>query len=273
MVKFECSNGGCFLPSRSVTSAHRLRIVKSLIKAVLARTPYRLVRRKQVNRFAGVEEALASMKSRGFAPDAVIDGGANMGNFSEFALGLFPGTIVHAIEPQPGCQEALDRLQARSSGRLMVHPVALCSPEHEGATLTLATDESATSTGAHVSQNSTSGRTVDVPSITLDTLLAQSLRPGGRVLLKLDLQGYELHALRGAITTLEYCEAVLTEVSFYTQAYEPPISSIVALLAEKGFELYDIAAIYARPRDDRPRQGDMIFARLGSSIAADTNWS
>jgi hypothetical protein len=66
---------------------------------------------------------------------------------------------------------------------------------------------------------------------------------------------------------------VLTEVSFYAQSYEPPISVLVAILAQYGFELYDIAAVYARPRDDRPRQGDFIFARRGSLIVADTRWS
>jgi FkbM family methyltransferase len=248
--------------------------MKQLLKAALAKSPYRLTRRSQGNRFMAVEDALVSLKTRGFAPRTVIDCGANVGHFSDFALCQFPDAVVHAIEPQPGCQAALHRLQAKSLGRLTVHATALGNSEQEGATLTLSTDANASSTGAHVSVgDDCNARNVTVPCRSLDDLLAGALEPDDRALLKLDLQGYELHALHGATQTLQSCEVVLTEVSFYAQSYEPPISVLVAILAQYGFELYDIAAVYARPRDDRPRQGDFIFARRGSLIVADTRWS
>ena len=140
--------------------------------------------------------------------------------------------------------------------------------------LELAADLSSSSTGAHVVMlTQQPASSIVVPCISLDKLLSEVSSPLDHALLKLDLQGYELHALRGATETLKTCDVVLTEVSFYAQAYEPPISELVAFLSVRGFELYDIASVYARPRDDRPRQGDFIFVRSGSALVGDRSWS
>lgn len=247
--------------------------MKALIKALLRKTPYRLVRNRGGNRFSVIEEALKSLRNRGFSPHRIIDGGANTGEFSRFALEVFPEAFIHAIEPQPGCAGALLALSSEAMGRLEVHQFGLCDPEQDGSMLELAADLSSTSTGAHVVLSShTLVSSIAVPCISLDKLLANVRSPQDCALLKLDLQGYELHALRGATETLKTCDVVITEVSFYAQAYEPPISELIAFLAQLGFELYDIAAIYARPRDDRPRQGDFIFIRKGSHLALDMAW-
>lgn len=244
--------------------------MKRIVKRALARTPYRLVRRTRLNRFQAVDETLASLAERGYRPDAVIDAGAYTGGFAQSALRTFPGTFVHAFEPQPGCQRALTSLRASSAGRLEIYPVALCGPENDGGSLLLSTAIEASSTGAHVVDE---GKGSAVPCQTLDTALGKHLASLAGGLLKLDLQGYELHALRGASAVLRQTNVILTEVSFYAQAYEPKISALIAYLAERGFELHDIASIYARPRDDRPRQGDFIFVREGSALAMDTAWS
>lgn len=248
--------------------------MKAFLKTLLAKTPYKVVHRGRSNRFSANEEALASLISRGFAPVRIIDGGANIGEFTRFVMKLFPEALIHAIEPQPGCIAALDGLRLEAVGRLTVHPVALCGPEEDGSTLTMAADAASTSTGAHVVLDvDETGSLIEVPCIALDRLLANICSPRDKALLKLDLQGFELHALRGATATLETCDVVLTEVSFYAQAYEPPLSKLIAFLANQGFELYDVAALYARPRDDRPRQGDLIFVRCDSQLMEDTSWT
>ena len=96
--------------------------------------------------------------------------------------------------------------------------------------------------------------------------------PGRNDLLKLDLQGYELHALRGGAAFLRSAEAILTEVSFFAQAYEPPIAELVSFLNDNGFQLYDVAALGGRPRDNRLKQGDLIFVRFGSQLLEDGRW-
>lgn len=244
--------------------------MKQLIKSVLAHTPYRIVKREKLNRFQAIEESLVSLAARGFRPGVVIDGGANTGAFARAALAIFPDAIVHAIEPQPGCEPALRALADEFPEHVVVHMLALCAPEDDSQVLRMAAEAGTTSTGAHIAADDGG---LSVPSRTLDSVLARHAATTRGALLKLDLQGYELHALKGAAQTLKQTDVVLTEVSFYAQAYEPPISQLVSFLAGHGFELYDVASIYARPRDDRPRQGDFIFVRSRSVLAQDRAWS
>ena len=127
------------------------------------------------------------------------------------------------------------------------------------------------STGASVAGDDAQvDGTVEVKAAPLDRLLR--LRPGDRALLKLDLQGYELAALRGAASTLLNTEVLLTEVSFFRQGFEPTIAELVGLLDEHSFELFDIAALSSRARDDRLQQGDFVFVRRGSTLLSDTSW-
>jgi hypothetical protein len=65
---------------------------------------------------------------------------------------------------------------------------------------------------------------------------------------------------------------VLTEVSFYAQAYEPTIAELVSFLDQNGFELHDVAALTARQRDNRLHQGDFLFVRKDSALAGDKRW-
>jgi hypothetical protein len=62
---------------------------------------------------------------------------------------------------------------------------------------------------------------VDVPAATIDSLLGARLAPAHHVLLKLDLQGHELRALRGAEASLPKIDVALVEVSFFSRARRP----------------------------------------------------
>jgi hypothetical protein len=71
---------------------------------------------------------------------------------------------------------------------------------------------------------------------------------------------------------LRSVEVILSEASFYAQAYESPIVELFNFLDSSGFVLYDIAAISGRRRDNRAHQGDFIFARKGSQLLEDARW-
>jgi FkbM family methyltransferase len=72
------------------------------------------------------------LKRRGFAPEVIVDGGANIGNFARMARRIFADATIHLIEPQPACQEALTRL-AKAEG-FVLHDAALVSPEFASPT-------------------------------------------------------------------------------------------------------------------------------------------
>jgi hypothetical protein len=133
--------------------------------------------------------------------------------------------------------------------------------------------EATPTTGAHVT--SVEEGAVNVPASTIDALFASRLRlpSDHRALLKLDLQGHELRALRGAMASLPLIELVLVEVSFFRQGPEPSIPELVNFFDEQGFDLFDVVGLAGRTRDDRLRQGDFVFVRRGSDLSADTAWA
>jgi len=243
--------------------------LKSLIKALLRRTPYRIVRRGALNRFSAIEEMLGVLRDRGLSPTRIVDGGANIGDFARKAKACFPAAKIDLIEPQPACHGELLRLQATPNYEF--HPQALVGPTHTARTISLRVSPGEVTTGAHISPQP-GENTVDVPAATLDEILDGKIGDQERIFIKLDLQGYEMEALSGSETTLRRTEVILTEVSFFAQAYEPPIAELVAFLHERGFDLYDIAALGQRARDGRARQGDFLFVRRDSSLLADKSW-
>lgn len=244
--------------------------MKSLLKAAFCRTPYRIIRARDANRFQAIEETLQSLKRRGFAPKVIIDGGANVGAFARLANRIFGVSAeVLMFEPQPACLPFLEALSKEPGFTL--HATAIGSKSDQS--LELAIDPAAVTTGAHVARTeASSGFTVSVPVITLDNVFENTLGSEDRAVLKLDLQGWELEALLGAHAILPRVEVVLIEVSFFTQDYEPPIATLVRFFDEADFDLHDIASLGARCRDNRAHQADFLFVNRRSPLAADKAW-
>ena len=62
--------------------------MKRILKKIISVTPYRIIRAADANRFQAIEESLASLARRGFAPRIVIDGGERGGFLSPRASPL-----------------------------------------------------------------------------------------------------------------------------------------------------------------------------------------
>jgi FkbM family methyltransferase len=240
--------------------------MKQFIKHLLSHTPYRIVRSKDANRFQAIDTALGGLKERGFSPAIIVDAGAHLGWFSLMARKYFPEATCHLIEPQPACAPTLKVLGGNTGFRF--HAFALA--ERPGEVLMNKSDRP--NTGAQIKLSPDEG-TIAVAATTLDVLFDKSLSVGDRTLLKMDLQGYELHALRGGESILPSIEVIFTEVSFFGQAYEPSIVELVTFLKVHDFELYDIASLMGRSRDNRLCQGDFIFVRKDSQLAQDKRWN
>lgn len=111
--------------------------MKNAIKTLLQHTPYRIIRARDPNRFQAIEETLTSLKARGFSPNIVLDGGANVGDFARLVRRVFGKTAqIHLIEPQPACLPSLEAL-AKETGYTL-HPLAVGS--QDGQMLKVAVD-------------------------------------------------------------------------------------------------------------------------------------
>ena len=84
------------------------------------------------------------------------------------------------------------------------------------------------------------------------------------ILLKLDLQGHELEALRGASATLQKTEAVVVETAFAaTYEGEPTFHALNGFLDMAGFG-FDRALNFARDTQGTIFQMDALFTREAS---------
>lgn len=246
------------------------------MERALHRLGYRIIRLRPLNRFDAMFESLTLLGERGYAPRLVIDGGANVGNWSRQAIFIFPEAHFHLIEPQPACWPALEQMAERSD-RVSVHPFALTETGVKSVCL-VGAGLTGGSTGAHVMLPMESGcgeSPVSCPATTLDELFGETVRPDDRALLKLDLESHELTALRGAERLLNSVEAIVTEVQFFdvNDGGAPVFADVVAFMRERDFELYDIASLSPRRRDFRLRQGDAIFVHQRSQLLSDRAWA
>jgi FkbM family methyltransferase len=127
-----------------------------------------------------------------FPGAVVVDGGANIGIYSEFLSSCVgPNGVVHSFEPSPDNFRRL-RSATRKLPNVCLRPAAV--GERSGETMLYIADELNVDHRAYATERN-ARRAVQVGMVALDDYF----KPAERVdLLKLDIQGYELHALQGA---------------------------------------------------------------------------
>jgi FkbM family methyltransferase len=245
--------------------------VKDVARQIAKRAGF-VVHRWPGNRFQAMDDALRLLYRGGYRPGVVIDCGANCAQWFGVASPIFPDSEFHVIEAQDHCWPALDRAAA-ARGRTHVHRTAVTAPGVRAVRMHRAGDPG--NLGAFVIAES-EPFPVDLlaAATTLDELLAGRVEPGDRALLKLDIEGHELEALRGAATLLDRVEVVVSEVRFFDvyASGRPVFGDVMAHLDARGFALFDFASLTGRRRDQRLFLGDAMFIRRGSPLGEDVRW-
>lgn len=199
----------------------------------------------------------------------VIDGGAHKGVFVDDFRKVLPQAQFHCFEPAPQLYAALSERFVHDA-RVRVVQAAL--GEAVGtATFHLNADQPSNSllpAGVDLPPDLANFyrtvSTVEVPVTTIDTYLQEN-RIGKIDILKLDLQGYDLFALRGAEQALASARVVVAEVMFKPLYCGCGMfGDIFALMREHGFDLYTLFGLHYGPGDEL-LWGDAIFVRAGAA--------
>ncbi len=204
---------------------------------------------------------LAHLASLEFRPKTIIDVGANKGDWSRVAAASFPNARFIMCDADLDYLERLATV-ARDLGNRSEYKIGLLGAVG-GNTVTF----HKLGTGSSVFPEVTGFRKTPTPLAitTLDTTLAGDI--DGPVLLKLDVQGYELEVLRGAVETLKAVEVIILEASLleYNEG-APLISEVVEYMASCGFRVYDICGQARRNSDHALFQVDMVFTTVTSTL-------
>ncbi|HTS48431.1 MAG TPA: FkbM family methyltransferase [Bryobacteraceae bacterium] len=210
---------------------------------------------------SSIEGGLALAKENGFEPAHIVDVGAFAGEWGRLARRVFPNVPLLMIEGN-GENEAALQCAAAELGDAS-YQIALLGAEQRPAVLFYRNGK-----GTSVLKELTAYQTIPerADMHTLDTLAADLAGP---LLLKLDVQGYELEVLRGGQETLQRPELVLLEVSLLPYNEGAPLfADVVRFMSEAGYALFDICDQARRESDDALFQADILFAKADSKLRA-----
>ena len=207
--------------------------------------------------------SLENLRRCGFRPKNVIDIGAFRGEWTERTRAIWPEAKYLMIEPQPNRQ---DRLRSMCNESVSLESVVLGSVESEAVPFHM--DDLGGSSVLEQLQDKCAA-TESLPMKTLDKVVAER-KLVGPILLKADVQGYELEVLRGANGTLRQVEIILLEVSMLPYNIGAPLfADVVHFMTERRFLVYDICDLHRRQSDEAAFQVDMLFAREDSMLRSE----
>jgi FkbM family methyltransferase len=231
-------------------------------RAALARATYRGALRRAVLPAVEHQAMLEQL------PDvaAVVDVGANIGQFAIVAREVYPHATILSFEPLP---QASKKLRALFAGDPRFEHVALALTDVGGALpfhVSGADDSSSLlPLAARQVAEFPATRGVDTLEVTaarLDDAMAGRPLPDGALLIKLDTQGTELAVLRGGPDTLARARYLILEASF-VELYEgqAEASEINAFLVERGWRLRAVYDVKTSRLTGEPIQADFVYER------------
>jgi len=193
--------------------------------------------------------------SRSFRPGGIIDVGANVGDWARSAAEVF-NCPIHMIEAQPDLEVELQKTGFPYTIALLGPEPRTSVPFYLSGTGSSALEEL---TGFEKNETVLSMRTLDDLQLDLPPPL----------LLKMDVQGFELEVLKGASETLRRTEVILSEISLIPyNAGAPLMHEVVGYLADREFLPFDICGGWRRESDGALAQTDLIFVRRESALRA-----
>ena len=202
-------------------------------------------------------------------PDAVLDVGANVGQFGDQLLSLgYRGKLV-SFEAIPAVHDKLVAHARARSASWTVAPCAALGSRQGSVDLNIAGNVQSSSIlpmkEAHVAAAPTSSY-VDRQRVAMERLddLAQDLvRGSARLFIKVDTQGYDLEVLKGATALLPRTAGLQVEMSL-ASLYEgaPTFLEMMAFMQSSGFEPFGLVPMFRDARTGRLLQLDGFFTRV-----------
>jgi FkbM family methyltransferase len=212
-----------------------------------------------------VSGLLENIKENGFSPAVIVDVGANVGDWSRTASSVFTSSRILMFDGDPDNEPDLLHT-VREIGSRSEYFLSLLGPGKKDAVTFYKPDTGTTGSSILPELTSFAKETITLPMNTLDSLTdGAALR--APLLLKLDVQGFELEVLKGGEQTLGLSEVVIMEASLLPYNDGAPLfAEVVAFMNEKGFVAFDFCGQLRRESDYALFQTDVVFVRRESNL-------
>ena len=195
--------------------------------------------------------------------DFILDVGANRGQFSLISRLLKPSIPILAFEPLPNEAEIFRK--ALSGKNVQLHSVALGENAGEAEIHLSRSADSSSLLPIGEMQRKLFRDTDEIGTLKVPVKRLDDFKPEwekhSRILLKIDVQGFELSVLKGAVETLRNCAFVYVECS-ETELYvgQALYRDVATFLEQQGFRLQ--SRHNETVADGKLIQADYLFAHI-----------
>jgi len=185
----------------------------------------------------------------------IIDAGANVGQFAAMARFCWPQARIISYEPDPTAAAQFRKIHGKDS-KIILHECAL--GDNPGV-LSINYGESSAQNSALVETKASRRGTFQAVVRTLDDSLDKS---NEKRFLKIDVQGYEMHVLRGAQAILKEVDYLLIEISL-ADMFEGGalVEEVWGFLRKNGFKYHHVMDLYFDSDHGVVMQMDVLFSR------------
>lgn len=205
--------------------------------------------------------------------DTILDVGANCGDYAASLIDSgFKGRI-YSFEALPDMHNQLLKRTAESDGSWIVAPRCAISDE-AGAAQFHVTNAISSSSLLRPSETATEmpdifgvRETIEVTALTISEACKMLGITSNRIFLKLDIQGGEERALKGADPIMSRVAGMVVEMPLQTY-YDGQASArkLDAWIVDRGYDLWDIQSVWRNPKTGRLDHIDATYFRNVDSI-------
>lgn len=206
------------------------------------------------------------LEGLGITTPIIFDVGANQGQSVRNYRRVFPDATFHCFEPFPASVAVLQKCLGNDP-RVVINPLAVADQSgkrefyvNEAMHFTNSFFPRPIQARRYFPKQAMMESRISVNCTTIDAYLREK-KPLKIDILKMDIQGGEVMALRGAVDTLtQHVPHVVYTETFFVPHYQgaPLLYDLWSFLAEYGYTLFDLDSLN-RAHNGQLRFGNVLF--------------
>lgn len=178
------------------------------------------------------------LKNQNFNPEVIFDVGAHKGTWTKQCLYYFPNAQYFLFEPQIELKNDIST-NVPLDQNITLFNVGIGDTESTMSFTLHSRDDSRNFTYSEAEASNLGFKQIELPVNRLDNLIEKYKLPLPDIL-KIDAEGFDIKAIKGAGKYLNEIEIILVEVGVMNRRMPNNVKEVVNFLDEKGFVFFDI---------------------------------